>query len=158
MIASRPTRAGRRGIVLILVLAMLGLMALIGVTFATLSNQARVNARNVARSLIRPHDDELMDFAQLAMPVIPAGPRSGFTAIWPPPEVLDNVQNVIGFTPAQAAAKGTTGVTAENGQVGNLGLTFSQETDLVNFLRILSDGYTAPNPPSSGDGGPIVPQ
>jgi len=72
MIASRPTRAGRRGIVLILVLAMLGLMALIGVTFATLSNQARVNARNVARSLIRPHDDELMDFAQLAMPVIPA--------------------------------------------------------------------------------------
>jgi cytochrome c peroxidase len=74
------------------------------------------------------------------------GPPSGYTAIWPPPEVLDNVQNVIGFTPAQAAAAGTTGVTAENGQVGNLGLTPSQEADLVNFLKILSDGYTKPNP------------
>jgi cytochrome c peroxidase len=74
------------------------------------------------------------------------GPPTGFTAIWPPPEVLDNVQNVAGFTPAQAAAAGTTGVTAQNGQVGNLGLTASQEADLVNFLKILSDGFTAPNP------------
>jgi cytochrome c peroxidase len=74
------------------------------------------------------------------------GPPSGYTALWPPPEVLDNVQNVAGFTPAQAAAMGTTGVTAENGQVGNLGLTASQEADLVNFLMILSDGYTKPNP------------
>ena len=47
---------------------------------------------------------------------------------------------------AQAAAAGTTGVTAQNGQVGNLGLTASQEADLVNFLKILSDGFTAPNP------------
>ena len=61
-------------------------------------------------------------------------------------EVLDNVQNVAGYTPAQAAAAGTTGVTAFNGQVGHLGLTASQEADLVNFLTILSDGYTAPNP------------
>ena len=38
------TRA-RRGIVLVLVLAMLGLLALIGVTFATFSGQARINAR-----------------------------------------------------------------------------------------------------------------
>jgi methylamine dehydrogenase accessory protein MauD len=74
------------------------------------------------------------------------GPPAGFTAIWPPPEVLDNVQNVAGFTPAQAAARGTTGVTAENGQVGNLGLTASQEADLVNFLKILTDGFTRPNP------------
>ena len=51
------------------------------------------------------------------------GPPMGFTAIWPPPEVLDNVQNVAGLTPHQAAAMGTTGVTAQNGQVGNLGLT-----------------------------------
>jgi cytochrome c peroxidase len=79
------------------------------------------------------------------------GPPTGYTAIWPPPEVLDNVQNVIGYTPAQAAAAGTTGVTAENGQVGNLGLTASQEADLVNFLKILSDGYTPPNPAFGGD-------
>ena len=74
------------------------------------------------------------------------GPPAGYTPIWPPPEVLDNVQNVIGYTPAQAAAAGTTGVVAENGQVGNLGLTASQEADVVNFLKILSDCYTAPNP------------
>ena len=60
--------------------------------------------------------------------------------------MLDNVQNVAGLTPAQAAAMGTTGVTAENGQVGNLGLTADQEADLVNFLKILSDGFTKPNP------------
>jgi cytochrome c peroxidase len=69
------------------------------------------------------------------------GPPSGYTAIWPPPEVLDNVQNVAGLTPAQAAAQGVAGVTATNGQVGNLQLTASQEADLVNFLKILTDGY-----------------
>ena len=37
-------------------------------------------------------------------------------------------------------------MTAQNGEVGNLGLTASQETDLVNFLKILTDGFTAPNP------------
>jgi cytochrome c peroxidase len=74
------------------------------------------------------------------------GPPAGTTALFPPPEVLDNVQNVAGLTPAQAAAQGVAGVTATNGQVGNLGLTASQEADLVNFLKILSDGFTAPNP------------
>jgi cytochrome c peroxidase len=80
------------------------------------------------------------------------GPPTGYTALWPPPEVLTNVQNVAGLTPAQAAALGGRNApTAQNGQVGNLGLTASQEGDLVNFLKILSDGYTAPNPPFSGD-------
>jgi hypothetical protein len=32
-------------------------------------------------------------------------------------------------------------VTATNGQVGNLQLTPSQETDVVNFLTILTDGF-----------------
>jgi hypothetical protein len=32
--------------------------------------------------------------------------------------------------------------------VGNLGLTSSEEADLVNFLKILTDGYTQPNPVS----------
>ena len=35
---------------------------------------------------------------------------------------------------------------AQDGQVGNLGLTASQEADVVNFLKILSDFYTKPNP------------
>lgn len=42
-------------------------------------------------------------------------------------------------------------MTAENGQVGNLGLNASQEADLVNFLKILSDDYTASNPAFSGN-------
>jgi cytochrome c peroxidase len=74
------------------------------------------------------------------------GPPVGYTRLFPAPEVLDNVQNVAGFTPAQAVARGTTKVTAQNGQVGNLGLTASQEADLVNFMKILSDGFTKPNP------------
>jgi cytochrome c peroxidase len=71
------------------------------------------------------------------------GPPPGTTRLFPPPEVLDNVQNVAGFTPAQATA-----ATASNGQVGNLQLTAQQEADLVNFLKTLTDGYTSPNPVS----------
>ncbi len=53
----------RRGVVLVLVLGMLGLLALIGVMFATFSGQARINARNFAESVVRAQRDELMDFA-----------------------------------------------------------------------------------------------
>jgi cytochrome c peroxidase len=74
------------------------------------------------------------------------GPPPGFNRLFPPPEVFDNVQNIVGLTPAQAIANGTTGVTSANGQVGNLQLTPQQETDVVNFLKALSDGFTAPNP------------
>jgi cytochrome c peroxidase len=69
------------------------------------------------------------------------GPPAGTTPLLPPPEVLDNVQNVAGLTPAQAAAQEVSGVVATNGQVGNLQLTAAQEADLVNFLKILTDGY-----------------
>ena len=42
---------------------MLGLLALVGVTFATFSGQARINNRNYQQSLLMPQADELMDFA-----------------------------------------------------------------------------------------------
>ena len=45
-----------------LVLAMLGLMALIGVTFATFTGQARMS-RNYALSVTRPSPADTMDFA-----------------------------------------------------------------------------------------------
>jgi hypothetical protein len=67
------------------------------------------------------------------------GARSGYSPLFPPPEVLDNVQNVIAYTPGQAAAARITGMNASNGQVGNLGLTASQEADLVNYLMILTE-------------------
>src|SRR4051794_12887413 len=57
------SRAERRGIVLVLILGMLGLLALIGVTFATVSGQARINARNYVQAQQQPDASELMDFA-----------------------------------------------------------------------------------------------
>jgi cytochrome c peroxidase len=71
------------------------------------------------------------------------GAPSGYNPLFAPPEVLDNVQNVTGVPPSQA-----TSATESNGQVGNLQLSTQQEDDLVNFLKILSDGYTKPNPVS----------
>src|SRR5262245_38261308 len=60
---SRHRTRARRGIVLVLVLAMLGLLALIGITFATYTGQSRINARNYAQSVLVPQKDELIDFA-----------------------------------------------------------------------------------------------
>jgi hypothetical protein len=33
--------------------------------------------------------------------------------------------------------------------VGNLGLTTSEQADLVDFLKFLDDGYAKPNPVNS---------
>ena len=63
MLAPTLALARRRGMILILVLAMLALMALIGVTFATLAGQGKINARNFAQSVLTPAIDDLMDFA-----------------------------------------------------------------------------------------------
>ncbi len=72
----RHHKRARRGIVLVLVLAMLGLLALIGVTFATFSGQSKINARNFAQSVIQPQDDELMDFALSQLITDTGDPRS----------------------------------------------------------------------------------
>ncbi len=69
------------------------------------------------------------------------GPPAGFTPIFPPPEVLDNVQNAAGVTPDNAGDE-----VSNNGQVGNLGLSTKQEADLVSFLKLLTDGYAKPSP------------
>jgi cytochrome c peroxidase len=64
------------------------------------------------------------------------GPPAGYTPLFAPPEVLTNVNNPAGMrsnTPGAA-------------QVGNLGLTATEEQDLVNFMKILSDGFTKPKP------------
>jgi cytochrome c peroxidase len=58
------------------------------------------------------------------------GPPAGYTRLFPPPEVIDNVQNVAGAP----------------GGLGNLGLTPQQEDDIVAFMQILTDGFTQPNP------------
>ena len=53
----------RRGVVLILVLAMLGILALVGITFIAISSQARIGARNFAQSVTHPKPNDLMWFA-----------------------------------------------------------------------------------------------
>ncbi len=55
--------AQRRGIVLVLVLGMLGLMALIGVTFATFAGQSLKNGRNFSQGVARPQAEAMMDYA-----------------------------------------------------------------------------------------------
>ena len=63
MLTSSVSRAsGRRGIVLVLVLAMLGLLALVGITFATYAGQSKINNRIFMQSLFQPQADELIDF------------------------------------------------------------------------------------------------
>jgi hypothetical protein len=63
MITGSRREQRSRGIVLVLVLAMLGLLALIGITFATFSGQARVATRNFLQSTTNPVASDLMDFA-----------------------------------------------------------------------------------------------
>src|SRR5262249_15468268 len=62
--------------VLILVLAMIGLLALVGATFVAISGRARINARNFARSLMRPESNELLDFAVSQLVLDTANPPS----------------------------------------------------------------------------------
>ena len=63
MLVKSQSRPERRGIVLVLVLAMLGLLALVGVTFATFSGQSRINNRNYQQSLLQPQAEALLDFS-----------------------------------------------------------------------------------------------
>ncbi len=59
---ARAARDRRRGVVLILILAMLGLLALIGVTFATFSGQSQVGARNYAEAAKKLDPNTIIDF------------------------------------------------------------------------------------------------
>ena len=53
----------RRGVVLVLILAMLGLLALIGVSFATITGQAQTGGRKYAEAAYTPSSEQVMDYA-----------------------------------------------------------------------------------------------
>ncbi len=70
MYADYHTRSGppfepsrRRGVVLILILAMLSIVALIGVTFVSFSGQAQLGARSYALGQVALKTDAIFDFA-----------------------------------------------------------------------------------------------
>jgi cytochrome c peroxidase len=87
------------------------------------------NKRNIAAD---PSGDEAAFDLRL-------GPPAGYEPVFDPPEVIDNVQNAAGVSPDNAGDD-----VDNNGQVGNLGLSDSDEDDLVNFLSTLTDGYALP--------------
>jgi cytochrome c peroxidase len=69
------------------------------------------------------------------------------TPLWPTPEVpspvtLTNPTGALPLPSGVTPPAGTNGF----GQIGNLGLTSSQEDDVVAFLATLTDGFTTPNP------------
>jgi cytochrome c peroxidase len=69
------------------------------------------------------------------------------TPLWGPPEVLDPTSNLVNTYMGYLTLNNPKGLPPSmGGHVGNLGLTDQQENDLVNFLAILSDGFTKPNP------------
>jgi uncharacterized repeat protein (TIGR03803 family) len=72
------------------------------------------------------------------------GPPPSHTRLFPPPEVIENVQNAAGLRPSETR-QGEADV-ANNGQIGHLDLTPEEETDLVNFLKTLTDGFSGSNP------------
>ncbi len=69
-------RSERRGIVLILILAMLSIMALLGVTFATLSGQAQVGARYYASGRNFTTPETYFDFAMNQLVNDTSNPKS----------------------------------------------------------------------------------
>ena len=94
------------------------------------------NKRNIAVNL---------QGASVAFDLRDRAPGGVYPVCLPPPEVLDNVQNVAGLSPANAG-----GEVATNGQVGNLGLSADDEAAVVAFLETLTDGYRDPTVKRAG--------
>ncbi|MGE3820452.1 MAG: hypothetical protein AB7I30_13640, partial [Isosphaeraceae bacterium] len=150
--------ARRRGVVLVLVLGMLGLLALIGVTFATFSGQALVNARKFSESRWFPEQGDLMDYALAQLIGDTAKPDSvlrghsllrdmyGSDAVTNGPLLPDpNTGDVFQFTGVAYQGSGTymgtyaceTNISASNARYapysfGRWIVRFPQTTDLVS--------------------------
>ena len=162
MLAKRLSRPERRGIVLVLVLAMLGLLALIGVTFATFSGQSRINNRNYQQSLLQPQAEELMDFALAQLITDTSDVRSAIRGHSLARDMFGNDASTNGFLPLNPTTGGPffiTGVapTTLNGQAAVNLTTNIQSNDLnffgFNFTRwIMKVGYNLN--PGVGSGQP----
>ena len=162
MLASRISRIERRGIVLVLVLAMLGLLALIGITFATFSSQAKINARNYAQSVLEPQGDALLDFALSQLITDTSDIRSALRGHSLARDMYGNDGSVNGYMTASPSTGNPFYITAFTAttQLGSTGQTLYQLTTNIlsndstfygyNFTRwILRVAYTGATDPTS---------
>jgi cytochrome c peroxidase len=105
------------------------------------------NTRNLTTSDLPLRGTPSTNPINLTNPTTYAASLAGRTPLWGPPEVLDPSSNLVMTYMGFVTLNNPTGLPPSmGGQVGNLGLTDQQENDLVAFLRILSDGFTRPNP------------
>src|SRR5262249_10250770 len=92
--------ARRRGVIVVLVLALLALMALIGVTFTILAGQGKIRARNFAQSVLTPESAKLMDFALEQLIADTGDVRSALRGHRLPPDMSGNDARNNGFLAA----------------------------------------------------------
>jgi cytochrome c peroxidase len=105
------------------------------------------NTRNLTTSDLPLRGTPSTNPINLTNPTTYAASLAGRTPLWGPPEVLDPTSNLVGTIQGFLTLNNPTGLPpSQGGQVGNLGLTDQQENDIVNFLRILTGGFTRPNP------------
>ncbi len=104
MFVNLSSKTQRRGVVLILILGMLGLLALIGVTFAIFSGQARINARNFMQGSSLAGAGELMDFALAQLIDDTANPQSALRGHSLARDMYGYDANFNGFLPLGVAS------------------------------------------------------
>jgi cytochrome c peroxidase len=105
------------------------------------------NTRNLTTSDLPLRGFPSTNPINLTNPTTYAQSLAGRTPLWGPPEVLDRTSNLVDTIQGFVTLSNPTGLPPSmGGHVGNLGLTDQQENDVVAFLRILTDGFTAPNP------------
>jgi cytochrome c peroxidase len=105
------------------------------------------NTRNLTTSDLPLTGNPSTRPIDLTNPTTYAQSLAGRAPIWAPPEVLDGISNLVGVYKGYLTLNNPQGLPpSQGGHVGNLGLTDSEENDLVAFMAALTDGYTAPNP------------
>ena len=140
----------RRGVVLILVLALLSLMALIGVTFATISGQYQRSSRSFAQSLLNPPATDLVDYALNQLINDTGNPLSAIRGHSIKRDMYGNDAQYNGFLDRHPINRGPLRITAvANNGDGTLTLTTNLESIAAASLNLNFNRWilrTVPNP------------
>ena len=138
------SRSKRRGIVLVLVLGMLALMALIGVTFATLAGQSLVSSRAFNQGVGRPQAETLMDYALAQLINDTNNPLSALRGHSLLRDMYGNDSVFRGAFPANNPAVETGGVLASryiNGVGDHASLVFTNHAPRVNHTPAIATPF-----------------